>query len=118
MKDYLLIIDDELDTCILLTSILKKQGFKTKYALNLKEGWNIFSEGTPAGVLLDINLPDGKGYNLIPQIKGVENPPFVIVVSALGGDNKKIAFEKGADFYMQKPFKIEKVINTIRECTN
>lgn len=54
-------------------------------------------------VLLDIMLPDGEGYNIIPFIKD-NSEAIVIIISALEKEEtRKIAYEKGADDYMIKP---------------
>ncbi len=54
-------------------------------------------------VLLDIMLPDGNGYDIIPFIKN-ESDAIVIIISALEKEEtRRIAYEKGADDYMIKP---------------
>ncbi|MBS7525261.1 response regulator transcription factor [Fusibacter paucivorans] len=56
-----------------------------------------------AVAILDIMLPDGNGYDLIPYIKRHSNA-IVIMVSALGQEEtKRMAYECGADDYMTKP---------------
>ena len=57
-----LIIDDELDICMLLSNILRQQSFKTNYALNLHDAQEQLNENAPDIVLLDLNLPDGSGF--------------------------------------------------------
>ena len=60
-----LIIDDELDICLLLKNYLKKKTDKVSYSTNLKEGFSIFKEIGPDLLILDHNLPDGYGIDNI-----------------------------------------------------
>jgi DNA-binding response OmpR family regulator len=54
-------------------------------------------------VIMDIMLPDGKGYDLIPFVKK-NTDAIVIMASALDEEKtKRIAYEKGADDFMAKP---------------
>lgn len=69
-------------------------------------------------VLLDIMLPDGKGYDLIPTIKD-KMASIVIVLSALEDQNiRRLAYEMGADDYMIKPitlFELEYKLKAINK---
>lgn len=72
-------------------------------------------------VLLDIMLPDGFGYDLIPYIKK-QSSALVIIISALEeNETKRLAYEKGADDYMLKPitlFELEYKLRAINKRQN
>jgi len=56
-------------------------------------------------VLLDINLPDGNGLELLSQLKALGKTDAVIIVSAKNSlDDKILGLDKGADDYLAKPF--------------
>ena len=69
-------------------------------------------------ILVDIMLPDGLGYNIIPFIKDKSNA-IVIIISALEKEEtRRIAYEKGADDYMIKPitlFELEYKLKAIKK---
>ena len=69
MPNRILIIDDEPDICTLLAGVLKSSGNETYFAHNLEDGKTQFETKHPEIVFLDLNLPDGSGFTLLPEIK-------------------------------------------------
>lgn len=97
-----LIIDDELDICLLLKYYLKKKNIEASYATNLTEGFSKFNDLKPDLLILDHNLPDGHGIENVVKFKNENNSLFVIIISAMS-NLKTMALEKGADLFMEKP---------------
>ncbi|GET31440.1 DNA-binding response regulator [Prolixibacter bellariivorans] len=61
-------------------------------------------------VLLDINLPDGNGLQLLHQMREHEPPPGVLIISARDSlDDKLKGLDLGADDYLTKPFHLAEV---------
>jgi DNA-binding NtrC family response regulator len=58
----ILIIDDEVDLCILLKKYLVSKDFQVHYAHSLRDGMKLMQEIIPDILLLDNNLPDGIGW--------------------------------------------------------
>ncbi len=109
-----LLVDDEKDICMLLSGILEKKGFKTTYALNLKEAKRKLTLERYKVAFVDLNLPDGLGFQLIPIIKDSGSDTKVIMISAydVGLD---IASAEGADYIMKKPFSRRMVLEALNE---
>src|SRR6218665_1435200 len=101
--EKVLLVDDEVEICILLSGILQREGFITSYALSLKEARERLASESFEVIFLDLNLPDGIGYQLIPSIKDKSEKAKIIVVSAHDVENKKVR-QEGADFFIAKPF--------------
>jgi DNA-binding NtrC family response regulator len=59
----ILIIDDEIDLCILMKNYLERKDFEVFYAHSLKEGMKLMKEIVPDILFLDNNLPYGTGWN-------------------------------------------------------
>lgn len=56
-------------------------------------------------IVVDINLPDGNGLDLIRFIKKKSTSPGIIIISALNSlENRIEGLEIGADHYLTKPF--------------
>ncbi len=98
----ILIIDDELEVCILVGNFLNKKNKQTAHSTTLKEGIEKFRELKPDLLILDHNLPDGYGINSIPLFKELDQSIKVVIISAMS-DLKKQAIEKGADYFIEKP---------------
>jgi DNA-binding NtrC family response regulator len=99
-----LIVDDESSFRYGLNIYLKKQGIEVLEAENLARARELLLDN-PDIVLLDINLPDGKGTSLLPEIKK-EHPSCAVVVITGKGDIPTAveAMKLGADHFMEKPF--------------
>jgi DNA-binding NtrC family response regulator len=76
MAQKILIIDDEIDFCLIMKSYFTKRGYEVSTAYTLKEGLATYKELRPDILFLDNNLPDGNGWDavgeaveIIPQIR-------------------------------------------------
>lgn len=113
-KVRILIIDDEEEICILLSYALSKLGYQTEYSQTLQEGSKKLRALQPDVVLLDIHLPDGSGFSIIPEIHAV-GCSFV-VISAYD-DGRDSALQRGAAGFIKKPFDMEMVTSSIANIT-
>ena len=98
-----LVVDDEIDICILLSGQLKKLGFETSYCLTIREANRKLSTAFFDLIFVDLNLTDGSGYDLIDSVRAINKITKIIVISAYGGERQKI-MEVGASHYIPKPF--------------
>lgn len=116
--DYkkILIIDDEIDICLLLSNLLKKKGYETKYATTISDGKAKFVEFNPQIVFLDLNLPDGSGFKLIPELKKLQSGINIIIISAYDSAREQLRAElEGVQYFISKPLKKETIISTIEQ---
>lgn len=98
----LLIVDDELDACMLMARLLRHKFAEVECAYSLSEALEKASTMQPNVVLLDNNLPDGYGIEHIHDFKKAgEVPAHVVVISAL--DLRAEALAAGADAFIGKP---------------
>jgi CheY-like chemotaxis protein len=106
-------VEDEQDIGLLLSGILHREGFETTIAMSIREAGERLHDQEYDVVFLDLNLPDGVGYSLIPSIRQRKETK-IVVVSAYDGE-KENATREGADFFISKPFRKEEVINALME---
>jgi len=103
-----LIIDDEKDICFLLGKVLTEKKYIVSIANNLDEGFNKLREINPSILFLDIRLPDGSGLEALTEIREHYPKMNIIMMSAYDGmQERKQAFENGADLFIGKPLNIE-----------
>ncbi|HUR67290.1 MAG TPA: response regulator [Chitinophagaceae bacterium] len=76
MKRKILIIDDEVDFCMIMKGYFQRLNYEVLLAYTLREGLALFQEQRPEILFLDNNLPDGNGWDCINEI--VENSPQVM----------------------------------------
>ncbi len=101
----LLIVDDEVDACLLMARLLRHKFSKIECAYSLADGLKKAAIVQPDVVLLDNNLPDGYGIDHIGDFKNLSlSTVKVIVISAL--DLRAEALSTGADAFIGKPLAI------------
>ncbi len=86
MQRSIMIIDDEVDECILLANHLRKKGFQVDFAHTLSEGIDILR--LPDHLLLDNHLPDGPGWQYASLIRGLF-PQLAITLITSGETEEK-----------------------------
>lgn len=113
-----LIIDDELDICYLLSGILRQKKLRASYVNSLTDAELALKNDPPALLFLDNHLPDGMGLDFIQHIK--RNYPLVKIIMITAHDSaaeRNRAFKEGVDFFISKPFTREVINSTIDQLT-
>lgn len=99
-----LIVDDELDICYLLSGMLKQRNFHTGFVNTIADAKMALETETPSLIVLDNHLPDGFGLDFIPFIKHSYPDVKVIMITAHdGAQDRKKAYDGGADLFIAKP---------------
>lgn len=117
----ILIVEDSKSFNRILLDAFIKEGFVCYSATTLKEAYQQIENNTIHYILLDINLPDGNGYELI---KKLENTPEKIFVLTNEDDRqfREISYQRGVIDYIIKDkrffYKIHQVSNTIKQLEN
>lgn len=101
----ILIVEDELDLLNTTCNYLQKEDFVCESATTLFEAEDKFISYNYDIVILDINLPDGNGLDLLKKIKESKPETGVLIISAKDSlDDKLKGLDLGADDYITKPF--------------
>jgi len=99
-----LIVDDELDICYLLSSMLKQRNFRTGFVNSLSDAIIALQTDTPSLIFLDNHLPDGFGLDFIPYVKKNYPEMKVVMITAHdGAAERKLAYNGGVDLFVAKP---------------
>jgi two-component system OmpR family response regulator len=110
---HVLLIDDETEICFLLSNVLRRLGAECREAHSLAEGRDALANFDFDAIFVDIHLPDGLGYDLIPEIRKKQPRARVIAISAV--DNERVAAtQRGADLFIPKPFDGQSIIGGLR----
>ena len=103
----ILIVEDDILLNKTLAYNLSSDGYDTASALNAKAAADKLNRREYALVLLDINLPDGNGYDLCRLMKQEHPDTMVIFLTANDQESDQIqGYEAGAVDYITKPFSI------------
>ena len=117
MYNILVIEDDEMLNAGICFNI-QNNNWHALSSYSIKEAENIIKENKVDLILLDVNLPDGNGFEFSKIIKEKFNIPFVFL-TAHNLDNEVLkGLELGADDYITKPFNIKILLKKIELILN
>lgn len=114
-KGSILVIDDEQEIRESLEQLLKMEGYRTETAPTANEGLRKVEGGVYDLALLDINLPDANGLEVLKSIKRTTPDMNVIMITAY--DSSQMAFQasrEGAESYITKPWDNDKLLLEVR----
>ncbi len=104
----ILIVEDEQQITHYITKRLNKWGYRSKSAATGKKALQILREESFDVILLDIMLPDYKGYDLIPKFKSIN--PGINIVTMTGHNSRELEKKvrnQGILYYMVKPLETQ-----------
>lgn len=103
-KPKLLIIDDDIELCELLSDWLAQEGFEVSACHDVQTAQLYLTKQQPDIVTLDVMLPDGNGLTLLKTLRSNYPSLPVLMLSARGEPLDRIlGLELGADDYLAKP---------------
>lgn len=110
----LLVVDDDVKLCDLVTEYLDPEGFEVEAVHDGERGLERALAGAHALVLLDVMLPALDGFEVLRRIRAKSNIP-VLMLTARGDDvDRVVGLEIGADDYLPKPFNPRELVARIR----
>ena len=110
-KAKVLVVDDEQRLADLLKKQLEESGFNVDIAYDGYIGKQLVEKNKYNLIILDINLPLINGYDLCKEIRRTDNSIPIIMLTAFGTpDNKLAGFDAGADDYVVKPFDFKELL--------
>ena len=111
----ILIIEDDLSFQEILRKTLEKERYIVEVAPNYRTGLIKLSDYTYDCILLDINLPDGNGLDLLRELKEMKKTGSLIIISARDTIEDKVeGLDLGADDYLPKPFHLAELLSRIK----
>src|SRR5438094_161078 len=111
-----LVVDDEESLRIVVRTFLRRDGYEVEVASNGEEALALVETFGPDVILTDVRMPKVGGLDLLATLKAKGIEATVIVMTAYGNlDLALEAMKAGAYDYIQKPFKAEEVLLTLKK---
>lgn len=105
MPSQILLVEDTASLSMLYQAVLTRAGHSVVCAFSLAEARARCEQGSPRVVLLDLQLPDGDGLELLDRLRRESPDTRVIVITANGSINRAVqAMRAGAFDFLVKPF--------------
>jgi DNA-binding response OmpR family regulator len=113
--ERILIIEDETPMRTALADVLDGEGYRALTAADGEIGLRKAVEEKPDLILLDIMMPKLDGYAVCAELRRLENPVPVLMLTAKGQvEDRVTGLDAGADDYLVKPFSTEELLARVR----
>jgi two-component system response regulator CpxR len=109
-----LLIDDDVELCELLTRFLDGEGFAVHAAHSGAAGIERAASGAYSLALLDVMLPGTNGFEVLRQIRARSSIPVLMLTAKGEALDRVLGLEIGADDYLSKPFNPQELAARMR----
>jgi DNA-binding response OmpR family regulator len=117
-KRRILCVDDNEDTCFLLTTLLEREGFETKSIKNVEQALELSRRDSFNLYILDAWFSQGSGTGLCRKIREFDpHTPIIVYSGAAFESDKEEVLHAGANAFVAKP-EIEELMETIKRLLN
>ena len=120
MIPSVLVVDDEKSFRVILESALGAEGYAVRTAADVRSGREAWRKSAADLVILDRNLPDGDGVDLLEELRAEADArnlgtTFLVVTAYADVDNAVLALKHGADDYVTKPVQLPDLLVKLRK---
>lgn len=118
MSTRILLVDDELPIVTVLSTTLRAHGHQVRTATTAQDAMLALTEEVPDVMLLDINLPDLTGWELLRRLSPLdrERVPVIVFSASPLAPSRVEAFKPAG--VLTKPFPVDALLRLIDEVTN
>lgn len=110
MKKRILIIEDDTDLAAITGDMLENYGYEVRLAKDCGSAFDILSDEQFQLLLMDINLPDGSGFDVCRELRKMSKVPVIFASARTGEDDKIKGLDMGGDDYLAKPYSLRELL--------
>jgi len=114
MMFKVLVVDDDINICELISLYLKKEEFEVVLAHTGNKAMELFARENPDIVILDLMLPGIDGLQVCRNIRNISKTPIIMLTAKGETIDKILGLEIGADDYICKPFDPKELVARIK----
>src|SRR2546430_1543984 len=112
--EQLLVIDDDVELCRLVTRYLTQEGFQIDSVNGGASGAERALSGNYALIVLDVMMPGVNGFDVLRRIRAESRIPVLMLTAKGDALDRVLGLEMGADDYLPKPFNPQELVARIR----
>ncbi len=113
MKKNILIVDDDKDLSAIIADMLEDYGYRVMKAEDKESAFALLSENIFHLILLDINLPDGSGFELCRELREISTLPVIFASARTSETDRITGFDIGGDDYLPKPYSMKELLSRV-----
>ena len=115
--EKILLVEDDQNFVFGIEYTLSSEGYNVIVANSLQEARTSLTNHDIDLILLDVNLPDGTGYELCKEIRQTSETPIIFLTALDEEANIVAGLDLGGDDYMTKPIRTKELISRIKAVT-
>lgn len=113
-NELILVVDGDRRIRNLINITLQAHDYRCVTANSGESAILLASSNNPIAILLELNLPDMDGTEVIRKVRSWSDVPIVVVSERCEDHDKVMALDAGADDYITKPFSVEELLARLR----
>ena len=114
MTPYILVAEDDLDSQLIMTTVLSRAGWQVKCASNGAEALSMVAEEHPALIVLDLMMPVLNGFETLSLLKRDPNTRDIpVIISSLLADDRRLTRLGATAVLLKGPAVMEQLMRTV-----
>jgi DNA-binding response OmpR family regulator len=113
-----MVVEDEAMLVELLQDLLRLEGYTVTKPQSLDHFLEELSAARPEAVLIDVNLKQANGLDLLSKIRADQGLKDMVVLLSSGSDYRQEALQRGADGFLMKPYMPEDLLTALKQKLN
>lgn len=113
-KEKILVIDDSDTDRLLVTTVLRNEGYQVLEAANGEKGLELLESAEPQLIILDLIMPGIDGLEVCRRVRARRDLPIIMLTAKQEEIDKVVGLEIGADDYLGKPFGPRELVARVR----
>ena len=110
-RPNLLLVDDDVTFCSVLSKALEKRGFHVRVAHSVAAALGEMRERAPEYAVIDLKMPDQSGLMLVSRLKALEGQTKILVLTGYASIATAVeAIKLGAAYYLSKPADADDIV--------
>lgn len=109
-KYKILIIDDDEALSGIMKDMLEDYDYDVELSYSVDDAFTVLTDRKYDLILLDINLPDGDGFEICRELRKVSTVPIIFASAKTSEDDRVRGFEEGGDDFLPKPYSMKELL--------
>lgn len=109
----ILMIDDDKDLSMITQDMLEDYGYEVTLAQSGEEAFELLKSNAFDLIILDINLPDGTGFEVCKELRSISNIPIIFCSARTSEDDRVTGLDIGGDDYLPKPYSLRELLSRV-----
>ena len=115
MVRKILVVDDEADIRAELAEYLENKGYRVEVAGDGRDAFKRFEAAPADGVVVDIKMPRGDGFELVRRLRAIDpDVPIIVMTGHFSETDRARAEELGATVMMEKPIVLRRLTQLLQ----